>query len=100
MQSKSFSYSRKLGTARANKLQIMLPVTDGGTPDYEFMERFGRKMMSNKYSQYLAFLSMSDTMELKQLRRKRNLTQKKFADRIGTAANVPTNYKNMTKERR
>ena len=55
-QSKLFSYSRKLGTGRANKLQIMLPVTDDGQPDYDFMEEFGRKMMSNKYNQYLAYL--------------------------------------------
>lgn len=55
-QSKLFSYSRKLGTGRANKLQIMLPVTDDGQPDYDFMEAFGRKMMSNKYNQYLAYL--------------------------------------------
>ena len=61
MQSKSFSYSRKLGTGRANKLQIMLPVTDDGQPDYGFMESFGRKMMSNKYNQYLTFLSNTNT---------------------------------------
>ena len=41
----------------------MLPVTDDGQPDYDFMEEFGRKMMSNKYNQYLAFLAMSDTIK-------------------------------------
>ena len=38
-------------------MQIMLPVTDAEEPDYDFMESFGRKMMLNKYSQYLAFLA-------------------------------------------
>ncbi len=56
MQSKSFSYSRKLGTARANKLQIMLPVDDNDEPDYEFMEECGRKIMAKKYIQYLKYL--------------------------------------------
>lgn len=59
MQSKSFSYSRKLGTARANKLQVMLPVDDNDEPDYDFMEECGRKMMARKYMQYLKFLESS-----------------------------------------
>ncbi len=36
--------------------RIMLPVTDAGEPDYKFMEAFGKKIMINKYKQYLAFL--------------------------------------------
>lgn len=56
MQSKLFSYSRKLGTARANKLQVMLPVDDNNEPDYELMEECGRKMMAKKYIQYLKYL--------------------------------------------
>lgn len=56
-QNKSFSYSRKLGTARANKLQVMLPVDTNGEPDYDFMEECGRKMLAKKYVQYLEFLS-------------------------------------------
>ena len=60
MQNKAFSYSRKLGTGRLENLKIMLPVTDTGQPDYDFMEEFGRKMMSNKYNQYLAYIAMSD----------------------------------------
>ena len=60
-QNKAFSYSRKLGTGRLENLKIMLPVTDAGEPDYDFMESFGRKMMSNKYNQYLSFLSLHAT---------------------------------------
>lgn len=52
MQSKSFSYSRKLGTGRANKLQIMLPVNEDGEPDFQFMEDYIRELMSRKYKQY------------------------------------------------
>ena len=63
MQSKSFSYSRKLGTARANKLQIMLPVTDLGEPDYGYMEQYAKNMMIRKYRQYLSFLDAKDKTE-------------------------------------
>ena len=56
MQSKSFSYSRKLGTGRANKLQIMLPVTDDGQPDYLFMEDYVRELMSVKRQQYRQYV--------------------------------------------
>ena len=56
MQSKSFSYSRKPGTARANKLQIMLPVTDDGEPDYQFMEDYVRELMIAKRKQYRDFV--------------------------------------------
>ncbi len=62
MQSKSFSYSRKLGTARANKLQVMLPVDNNNEPDYDFMEECGRKMMAKKYVQYLIFLKSSEVI--------------------------------------
>lgn len=56
MQNKSFSYSRKLGTGRANKLQIMLPVTDAGEPDYQFMEDYIRELMSSKREQYRQYV--------------------------------------------
>lgn len=60
MQSECFSYSRKLGTARAKRMQVMLPVTDSGEPDYKYMEQYVKNMMLRKYRQYLAFLEQSD----------------------------------------
>lgn len=60
MQSECFSYSRKLGTARAKRMQVMLPVTDSGEPDYKYMEQYVTNMMLRKYRQYLAFLEQSD----------------------------------------
>lgn len=55
MQRKSFSYSRKLGTARASNLQIMLPVADSSKPDYGYMEEYTRQRraaMLKKYRTY------------------------------------------------
>ena len=34
----------------------MLPVTDFGEPDYEYMEQYAKNMMLCKYQQYLTFL--------------------------------------------
>lgn len=55
-QSGNFNFNREINDARLNKMQIMLPVTDDGQPDHEFMESFGRKMMLSKYNQYLSYI--------------------------------------------
>ena len=61
MQKRKFGYLYKFNADRMAHTNIMLPVTDAGQPDYDFMELFGRKMMSNKYRQYLSFLSLPAT---------------------------------------
>lgn len=55
-QKKAFSYSRKLGTARLKRLQIMLPVNDQGQPDYDYMEQYVKNLMIKKYQSYLDYL--------------------------------------------
>ena len=60
MQKKKFGYLYKFNADRMAHTNIMLPVTDNGQPDYDFMEEFGRKMMSNKYNEYLMYLSTND----------------------------------------
>lgn len=60
MQNKAFSYSRKLGTERLQSLRIMLPVTDDGAPDYEYMEQYARNLMLRKYKQYLSYLDSKE----------------------------------------
>ncbi len=61
MQKKKFGYLYKFNADRMAHTNIMLPVTDDGQPDYDFMEEFGRTMMLKKYSQYLSFLALSAT---------------------------------------
>ena len=41
---------------RMKRLEIMLPVTDAGMPDYKYMEQYTKNMMLKKYEQYLAFI--------------------------------------------
>lgn len=47
-QRSCFSYSRKLGTARANVMKIMLPVDAHGNIDYKFMEEYIREIEKTK----------------------------------------------------
>lgn len=43
--------------------RIMLPVTDGGRPDYEYMEQYAKNMMLKKYEQYLGFIERQSSVE-------------------------------------
>ncbi len=63
MQSRAFSYSRKLGTERLLNLRIMLPVDEEGTPDYPYMEQYVKNMMLRKYRQYLAYLDSKKSIK-------------------------------------
>ena len=51
-QAVCFEYARKWRPARMIKSRIMLPVTDTGDPDYQFMEDYIRELMDRKYKQY------------------------------------------------
>lgn len=55
-QGSNFNFNREINDARIKKMQVMLPVTDAGKPDYEYMEQYAKNMMLRKYEQYLAFI--------------------------------------------
>lgn len=61
--SAKYTYGHMGNKDSIKRERIMLPVTENGKPNYEFMEEFGRKMMLDKYSQYLAFLALADTIK-------------------------------------
>ena len=48
---------------RMKMLDLMLPITDSGEPDYEYMEQYAKNMMLKKYKQYLAYLD-KEVMEI------------------------------------
>lgn len=50
-----FGHGLSISNPRAKRLRIMLPVTDSGEPDYEYMEQYAKNMMLRKYQQYLTF---------------------------------------------
>jgi hypothetical protein len=43
---------------RMKRLELMLPTTDSGEPDFEYMEQYAKNMMLRKYQQYLSYLAM------------------------------------------
>lgn len=53
---RSFGHGLSISNKRANKIKIMLPVTEDGAPDYGYMEQYVKNIMLRKYRQYLAFL--------------------------------------------
>lgn len=55
-QGSNFNFNREINDARIKKMQVMLPVTDQGEPDYEYMEQYTKNIMLKKYTQYLSFL--------------------------------------------
>lgn len=55
-QGSNFNFNREINDARIKKMQVMLPVTDAGRPDYEYMEQYIKNMMLHKYEQYLGFI--------------------------------------------
>lgn len=55
-QSSNFNFNREINDLRIKKMQVMLPVTDSGDPDYEYMEQYAKNMMLRKYKKYLTFI--------------------------------------------
>ena len=55
-QKEAFSYSRKLGTARLKRLHVMLPVTDFGEPDYDYMAGYAQQKRNAMLAKYRAYV--------------------------------------------
>ena len=53
--SSKYSYGRQAQLNVVKREVILLPVDDNDKPDYDFMEKCGRKMVARKYVQYLNF---------------------------------------------
>lgn len=58
-----FGHGLSISNPRAKRLRIMLPVTDSGEPDYEYMEQYSKNMMLRKYQQYLTFLQQRSNIQ-------------------------------------
>nr|WP_278769230.1 restriction endonuclease subunit S [Limosilactobacillus mucosae] len=51
-----FGHGLSISNPRAKRIRIMLPITDSGEPDYEYMEQYAKNMMLKKYRQYQEYL--------------------------------------------
>jgi hypothetical protein len=52
-----YTYGHMGNKKSIKRERIMLPVTDDGVPDYEYMEQYVKNMMLRKYRQYLSFIN-------------------------------------------
>lgn len=55
-QRECFSHGYSINQERLKKLKIMLPVNKKENPDYDYMEQYGKKIMLQKYQQYLDYI--------------------------------------------
>ena len=55
-QGSNFNFNREINDLRIKKMRVMLPVTDEGKPDYQFMEDYIREVMTAKRKQYRDFV--------------------------------------------
>lgn len=50
-----YSFGYKRNNERLKKDKILLPIDSSGNPDYDYMEKYIKKLMLSKYSEYLEF---------------------------------------------
>lgn len=55
--SEKYNFNREISDLRISREKIILPVDEQGNPDYAYMEQYGRKLIAQKYQQYLAYIS-------------------------------------------
>lgn len=55
-QKGAFSYSRKLGTGRLQRLCVMLPATDSGEPDYAYMAEYAQQKRDTILTKYRTYV--------------------------------------------
>ncbi|MBR3499429.1 MAG: N-6 DNA methylase [Selenomonadaceae bacterium] len=56
IQREKFGHGYSLNNRRLNAFKVMLPVTDSGAPDFEYMAAFVKNIVAEKYRRYLAYL--------------------------------------------
>ncbi len=52
-QREKYNYGYKMGTGRLKKQKIMLPVTETGAPDFEYMEAYSKNLFAQVLKKYL-----------------------------------------------
>ena len=56
-----YNFNREINDIRISRERVMVPVTDSGEPDYEYMEQYAKNMMLRKYKQYLSYLDRKES---------------------------------------
>ena len=55
-QKGKYTYGYKFNGHRMERQKILLPVNEHGHPDYDYMERYGRKIMVQMYQRYTDYI--------------------------------------------
>ena len=50
-----YNFNREINDLRIRKEHILLPATEGGQPDYAYMEQYVRNLMTERYKLYLNY---------------------------------------------
>lgn len=53
---KKYDFSREMTDPRLQREKIIVPITESGFPDYDFMEQYAKNIMIRKYKEYLSYL--------------------------------------------
>ena len=52
-----YDFSREMTDPRLKREKLLLPVTNNGVPDFDYMEQYSKNIMINKYNLYLQYKS-------------------------------------------
>ncbi|WP_303288246.1 N-6 DNA methylase [Marinobacter sp. SS8-8] len=58
--SEKYNFNREINDKRISREKIMLPVTEEGEPDFEYMEQYMKNLVARKRIQYNTFLSTAE----------------------------------------
>ena len=50
-----YSFSHEISDPRIAREKIMLPVTENGEPDFDYMDKYCRNLLLTKYNAYLDY---------------------------------------------
>ena len=70
-QGVNFNFNREINNARISNMRVLLPVTDNGEPDYEYMEQYAAEARKVKLEKYLEYVQ-------------------KRIDKLGDYVNIPS----------
>lgn len=56
-QKAKYTYGYKFNGQRMERQKILLPINEQGTPNYDYMEQYGKQLIFQKYQQYLDYIS-------------------------------------------
>ncbi|MBQ7453870.1 MAG: N-6 DNA methylase [Selenomonadaceae bacterium] len=56
IQREKFGHGYSLNNKRLNVFRVMLPVTDDGLPDFDYMATFAKNFVANQYRNYLKYI--------------------------------------------